>query len=89
MGNSCLSRVEQIRFPGARRAWLRERPEREDLRAVAAGPVRVGGMIRGALGFLDSAGRTFDDEELRRIGRLAGLLWLGCTAPGSLDTREP
>jgi hypothetical protein len=52
-------------------AWLRERLEREDLRAVAAAPVRVAGVIRGALGLLDGPGRTFDDEDFRRIGRLA------------------
>lgn len=52
-------------------AWLRERLEREGLRAVAAAPVRVDGVIRGALGFLDEAGRTFDDEALGRIEAIA------------------
>ncbi len=51
--------------------WLRERLEAEGLRTVAAAPVRVDGAIRGALGFLDGPGRTFDDEGLRRIARLA------------------
>jgi GAF domain-containing protein len=64
-------------------AWLRERLEREGLRVVAAAPVRVDGMVRGALGFLDPPGRAYDDEALRmvelladdlarRIGRAAG-----------------
>jgi GAF domain-containing protein len=52
--------------------WLRERLAREDLRAVAAAPVRMDGAILGALGFLDGPGRTFDDEALRRIESLAG-----------------
>jgi GAF domain-containing protein len=52
-------------------AWLRERLEEEGLRTVAAAPVRMDGVIRGALGFLDGPGRTFDDDGLRRIGRLA------------------
>jgi GAF domain-containing protein len=52
-------------------AWLRERLEEEGLRTVAAAPVRMDGAIRGALGFLDGPGRTFDDDGLRRIGRLA------------------
>jgi GAF domain-containing protein len=51
--------------------WLRERLEEEGLRTVAAVPVRLDGAIRGALGFLDGPGRSFDDEGLRRIGRLA------------------
>ena len=38
---------------------------------MAAAPVRVDGAIRGALGFLDGPGRTFDDEGLREIARLA------------------
>jgi hypothetical protein len=52
-------------------SWLRERMEVEGLRAVAAAPVRIDGAIQGALGFLDGPGRTFADEGLRRIGRLA------------------
>ena len=28
-------------------------------------------MVRGALGFLDGPGRTFDDEGLQRVGDLA------------------
>jgi GAF domain-containing protein len=51
--------------------WLRERLEREGLRVVAAAPVRIGGEVRGALGFLDPAGRTFSDADLRRIAELA------------------
>jgi GAF domain-containing protein len=50
-------------------AWLRERLEAEDLRSVAAAPLRVGGVVRGALGLLDPAGRTYGDADL---GRLAG-----------------
>jgi hypothetical protein len=38
---------------------------------VAAAPVRLDGAVRGALGFLDGPGRSFDDDGLRRIGRLA------------------
>src|SRR5262245_9126840 len=52
--------------------WLRERMEAEGLRAVAAAPVKISGATRGALGFLDGLGRTFDDEDLGRIGTLAG-----------------
>jgi len=52
-------------------AWLRERLESEGLRSVAAAPLRVGGVVRGALGLLDGAGRTFDDEDLRQFARLA------------------
>jgi GAF domain-containing protein len=51
--------------------WLRERLEKEGLRTVAAAPVRLDGAVRGALGFLDGPGRSFDDDGLRRIGRLA------------------
>ena len=51
--------------------WLRERLEREGLRAVAAAPIRMDGAIRGALGFLDGPGRTFDDAALQQIGALA------------------
>jgi GAF domain-containing protein len=54
--------------------WLRERLEAEGLRTVAAAPVRLGGAIRGALGFLDGPGRSFDDEGLRGIARLADQL---------------
>jgi len=52
-------------------AWLRERLESEGLRAVAAAPLRVGGVVRGALGLLDGAGRTFDDQALGRLGLAA------------------
>ena len=52
-------------------AWLRERLETEGLRCVAAAPVRVGGVARGALGLLDPAGRRYDDEALRQLGRFA------------------
>jgi GAF domain-containing protein len=52
-------------------AWLRERLEAEGLRVVAAAPVRVAGEIRGALGFLDGPGRTYDDAALRQIEALA------------------
>ena len=51
--------------------WLRERLEEEGLRTVAAAPVRMDGAVQGALGFLDGPGRTFDDDGLRQIGRLA------------------
>jgi len=51
--------------------WLRERLETEGLRVVAAAPVRLRGKTHGALGFLDSPGRQYDDDGLRRIGRLA------------------
>jgi hypothetical protein len=51
--------------------WLRERLEAERLRVVAAAPVRIDGVVRGALGFLDGPGRSYDDEALRRIGSLA------------------
>jgi GAF domain-containing protein len=51
--------------------WLRDRLEREALRAVATAPLRVGGTVRGALGLLDSAGRTFDDESQRRLASFA------------------
>jgi GAF domain-containing protein len=51
--------------------WLRERLEQEGLRAVAAAPVRVDGVIRGALGFLDGPGRAFDDGALRQVEALA------------------
>jgi GAF domain-containing protein len=52
-------------------AWLRERLQDEALRAVAAAPLRVGGTVRGALGLLDGAGRTFGDDDLRRLAQLA------------------
>jgi len=48
-------------------AWLRDRLEREGLRVVAAAPVRVDGVVRGALGFLDPAGRTFHPPDLARL----------------------
>ena len=51
--------------------WLRERLEAENLRTVAAAPVRVDGAISGALGFLDGPGRTYDERALERLGRLA------------------
>ena len=51
--------------------WLRERLEAENLRTVAAAPVRVDGAISGALGFLDGPGRTYDERSLERLGRLA------------------
>jgi GAF domain-containing protein len=51
--------------------WLRERLVTEGLRVVAAAPVRVAGVVRGALGFLDGPDRTYDDEVLRRIEALA------------------
>ncbi len=51
--------------------WLRERLEEEGLRAVAAAPLRLEGLVQGALGFLDGPGRTFDDESLGRIDDLA------------------
>jgi hypothetical protein len=50
--------------------WLRERLEAEGLRVVAAAPVRVGGTISGALGFLDGPGRTYDEPGLDRLARL-------------------
>jgi GAF domain-containing protein len=52
-------------------AWLRERMEAEGLRSVAAAPLRVAGVARGALGLLDAAGRRYDDEALRRFGAFA------------------
>jgi GAF domain-containing protein len=51
--------------------WLRERLEAENLRTVAAAPVRVDRAISGALGFLDGPGRTYDERALERLGRLA------------------
>ncbi len=51
--------------------WLRDRLEQEGLRVVAAAPVRVDRAVRGALGFLDGPGRTYDEDSLRRIGTLA------------------
>jgi GAF domain-containing protein len=47
--------------------WLRERLVEEGLRAVAAAPIRIDNAVRGALGFLDGPGRTFDAEDLGRI----------------------
>jgi len=52
-------------------AWLRERLEAEDLRSVAAAPLRVGGVVRGALGLLAPAGRSYDDADLGRLARFA------------------
>jgi GAF domain-containing protein len=54
--------------------WLRERLVQEGLRVVAAAPVRIDGATRGALGFLDGPGRTFDDDGLLRIASLADRL---------------
>jgi GAF domain-containing protein len=51
--------------------WLRERLEAEGLHAVAAAPLTAGGPARGALGLLDGAGRAYDEEGLRRLGRFA------------------
>jgi hypothetical protein len=51
--------------------WLRERLEHEGLRTVAAAPLRVAGIVRGALGVLDRAGRTYDDRALGRLGLAA------------------
>ena len=51
--------------------WLRERLVQEGLRTVAAAPVRIEGATHGALGFLDGAGRSYDEESLRQIGSLA------------------
>jgi hypothetical protein len=51
--------------------WLRERLEAEGLRVVAAAPVRVAGRIAGALGFLDGAGRAYDQGALERLEILA------------------
>jgi GAF domain-containing protein len=48
--------------------WLRDRLEEEGLRTVAAAPIRIGGVVLGALGFLDGPGRIFDDAGLRRCG---------------------
>jgi GAF domain-containing protein len=66
-------------------AWLRERLEAEGLRVVAAAPVSVAGVIRGALGFLDGSGRAYDDETLGRIASLAdgvGRVVVGARASG-------
>ena len=52
-------------------AWLRERLEHEGLRTVAAAPLRVAGVVRGALGLLDGAGRTVDDQALARLAQTA------------------
>jgi hypothetical protein len=51
--------------------WLRACLEREGLHVVAAAPVRAGDRVRGALGFLDGPGRTFDEATLQALGRLA------------------
>jgi hypothetical protein len=61
--------LADLRVPVA--PWLRARLEEEGLRPVAAAPVRVDGVIRGALGFLDGPGRTYDADGLRRIEGLA------------------
>ena len=60
--------LAEARVPVA--PWLRARLEAEGLHAVAAAPVRIGGEIRGALGFLDGPGRLYDAEALE------GLAWL-------------
>jgi hypothetical protein len=52
-------------------AWLRERLEHEGLRTVAAAPLRVAGVVRGALGLLDGAGRAVDDQALARLALTA------------------
>lgn len=67
--------------------WLRERMEREGLRAVAAAPVRVDGEVRGALGFLDPPGRTFDERDLRRIADLADEVGRRLGSPGGARQR--
>ena len=51
--------------------WLRERLEAEGLRSVVAAPLRAVGATLGALGLLDAAGRTFAEEDLRRLLALA------------------
>src|SRR5262245_4096305 len=51
--------------------WLRERLEAEGLHAVAAAPLAAAGPAHGALGLLDGAGRTYDEDGLRRLGRFA------------------
>jgi GAF domain-containing protein len=51
--------------------WLRAAMERERLRAVAAAPLRIAGVVSGALGILDGAGRTFSDEDLGRLAAFA------------------
>jgi len=67
-------------------AWLRERLEAEGLRVVAAAPVRVAGVIQGALGFLDAPGRIYDDAALRRLEALADEV--GRTAARALATER-
>ena len=69
--------------------WLRGRLEAEGLRTVAAAPVRVDGAVQGALGFLDGSGRTFDDDGLRRIGRLADEVAGDLRRAAALGAREP
>ena len=61
--------LADLRVPVA--PWLRDRLEQEGLCVVAAAPVRVDSVVRGALGFLDGPGRTYDEDGLRRIGTLA------------------
>lgn len=51
--------------------WLRERLEAEGLHAVAAAPLTAEGPALGALGLLDGAGRAYDEEGLRQLGRFA------------------
>ena len=64
--------------------WLRERLVQEGLRTVAAAPVQIDGVTRGALGFLDGPGRTYDDEGLRQIGLLADRVATTLTGGGTL-----
>jgi GAF domain-containing protein len=63
--------------------WLRERLLAEGLRVVAAAPVRIDGAVRGALGFLDGPGRTYDDEALRRIALVADEVAAGLARPAA------
>jgi len=51
--------------------WLRARLEAEGLRVVAAAPVRMGARVRGALGFLDGPGRTYDEGALGELAQRA------------------
>jgi GAF domain-containing protein len=69
--------------------WLRERLVQEGLRAVAAAPVRIDGATCGALGFLDGPGRTFDEENLRRIGSLADEVGMRLARGGPESHRAP
>jgi hypothetical protein len=54
--------------------WLRERLEQEGLHLVAATPLRLDGVVRGALGFLDGPGRTLEQSDLDRIAALADMV---------------